>query len=138
MDFTINFDAINLLVVFAATVVANILGGLWYSPFLFGNIWRKALGKTGQPEPMTNPAGTFIAGFVLQLIAASLLAAMLGPGAGAAEGIQLGTLLAFAFVFTATALNNLFERRTLIIIFVNAGYHVVAMGCMGAIIGTWG
>ena len=138
MEFTYYFDAINLLVVFAATATANILGGLWYAPFVFGGIWRRASGKTGAVEPMTNPAGTFISGFILQLIIASLLAAMLGPGAGAQEGIQLGTLIAFAFVFTSTAMNNLFEQRPLTLILVNSGYHVVSMGTMGAIIGIWG
>jgi len=138
MEFTLYFDSINLLIVFAATAFSNLLGGLWYSPFLFGGIWRRASGKTGAPEPMVNPAGTFVAGFVLQLIAASLIAALLGPSAGALEGVQLGTLIALAFVFTATTVNNLFERRKLSLIFVNSGYHVASMGSMGAIIGAWG
>ena len=42
MDFTINFGAINLLVVFGATVASNLLGGIWYSPLVFGKLWAAA------------------------------------------------------------------------------------------------
>jgi len=138
MDFTLNFGAINLLVVFGATAAANLLGGIWYAPFVFGGLWRRVSGLPGSQESMVNPAGTFVSGFILQLIAASLLAGILGTNAGLVEGVQLGTLLGFGFVFTALAVTNLFERRSLILILINAGYHIVAMGIMGAIIGSWG
>lgn len=138
MDFTINFDAINLLVVFAATVAANVLGGIWYAPFFFGKPWRAALNKGRPSGEMSNSVGVFVSGFMLHLIAASMLAALLGPGAGGAVGIQLGTLIGFAFVFTAMGATNLFEQRPLVLIFINSGYHVVSLGLMGFIIGTWG
>jgi len=35
---------VNYLAVLACTVVAMILGSLWYSPVLFGNAWMKAIG----------------------------------------------------------------------------------------------
>ena len=52
MDFTINFGAINLLVVFGATVAANVLGGIWYSPAVLGKIWREAAGPKGEVSPL--------------------------------------------------------------------------------------
>ena len=137
MDFTINFGAINLLVVFGATVAANILGGIWYSPAVFGKVWRKAAGLPTS-DGMTNPAMTFVSGFILQLLVASMLAALLGPNAGATEGVQLGSLIGFSFVFTTIAVTNLFERRPLSLILINAGFHVVSLGLMGFIIGSWG
>ncbi|NBC66602.1 MAG: DUF1761 family protein, partial [Bacteroidetes bacterium] len=33
--------SLNWLSIIAATVVYFILGALWYSPVLFGNIWMK-------------------------------------------------------------------------------------------------
>ena len=138
MDFTINFGAINLLVVFAATVAGNLLGGLWYSPLVFGKPWARAnnidLGKQG----MGNIPATFMASFVLQLIIASLIAALLGPNSTGTEGMQLGTILAFSFVLTSMGMTNLFEQRPLGLILINASYHIVSFGLMGFIIGTWG
>jgi hypothetical protein len=137
MDFTINFGAINLLVVFGATVASNLLGGIWYSPIAFGKPWAAAnniqLGAGG----MGNVPGTFISSFILQLIAASMIAALLGPNSSGTEGIQLGTLIAVSFVFTAMGMTNLFERRPLYLIAINSSYHIASFGLIGFIIGTW-
>lgn len=138
MDFTINFDAINLVVVFAATVAAIFVGGLWYAPFLFGRLWYSISGKSETEGTSFNPTATFVSSFVLQLVAASLLAAILGPNAGTLVGIQLGTLIGLGFVFTSLGITNLFERRPLLLVLIKAGHHIVALGVMGAIIGTWG
>lgn len=137
MDFTINFAVINLLVVFAATVAANLLGALWYSPFLLGKPWRAASNKAAPSGEMSNPAGTFIAAFLLQFVAATMLAALLGPGSSGIEGARLGALLGFSFVFTALAITNLFERRPLVVIAINSGYHVTALCLVGFIVGQW-
>ena len=138
MDFTINFGSINLLVVFAATVAGNLLGGIWYSPLAFGKPWAKANKIDMGQQGMGNIPATFIASFVLQLIIASLIAALLGPNSTGMEGIQLGTIVAFCFVLTAMGMTNLFERRPIHLIFINSSYHVVSFGLMGFIIGTWG
>jgi len=138
MDFTINFDAINLLTVFAATVAANVLGGIWYAPFFLGRPWRAALKMGPASAEMSNSVGTFVSGFVLHLIAASMLAALLGPSAGGVVGVQLGSLIGFAFVFTAMGATNLFEHRPIRLILINSGYHVVSLALMGFIIGAWG
>jgi hypothetical protein len=138
MDFTINFSAINLLVVFAATVAANLLGGLWYSPLLFGKPWRAA-SNLGQPAgEIGGSSGIFVAAFILHLISASLLAALLGPSAGGLEGLQLGSLIGFSFVLTAMGVTNLFEHRRSVLILINSGYHIVSLSLVGYIIGQWG
>jgi hypothetical protein len=139
MDFTINFGAINLLIVFAATVAGNLLGGIWYSPLVFGKPWARANNLTlGEYGGDRNIPGIFISSFILQLIAASMIAAMLGTNSTGLEGVQLGTLIAFSYVFTAMGMTNLFERRPIYLILINSAYHFVSFGVMGFIIGTWG
>lgn len=137
MDFTINFGAINLLIVFGATVAANLLGGIWYSPLLFGKPWAAANNIKLGEQGMQNAPFTFVSAFVLQLFAASMIAALLGPNSSGGEGAQLGTLVAFSFVLTAMGITNLFERRPLTLILINVSFHVVAFGLMGYIIGEW-
>jgi hypothetical protein len=138
MDFTANFSAINVLIVFGATVVANLIGGLWYSPFLFGKIWRAALKKGAASGEIPNSVGVFISSFILHLISASMLAALLGPSAGGQVGARFGALLGVAFVFTAMGATNLFEGRPIRLVLINSGYHVVSLSAMGFIIGQWG
>jgi hypothetical protein len=137
MDFTINFGALNLLVVFGATVAANVLGGIWYSPHVFGKLWAAANNITLGTQGLQNAPVTFISAFILQLFAASMIAALLGPSSSGIEGIQLGTLIAFSFVLTAMGVTNLFERRPLPLILINVAYHITSFGLMGFIIGTW-
>lgn len=138
MDFYANYTAINLLVVFGATLAANLLGGLWYSPILFGRQWRAANALGPADGAMGVSVSVFIASFILFLISATLLALLLGTNAGGMEGLQFGALIGFAFVLTAMGATNLFEGRSLSLILINAGYHVVALSLMGYIIGRWG
>jgi hypothetical protein len=39
---------INFWIVFVAGIVPALVGGLWYSPLLFGNIWQKEVGLTDE------------------------------------------------------------------------------------------
>lgn len=55
------FASINWLAVVAATVVAMVLGFVWYYPAVFGNAWMKELGKTR--EQLGNPGPAY--GFML-------------------------------------------------------------------------
>ena len=138
MDFVTNFSTINVLVVFAATVAATLLGGVWYTPLLFGKPWRAANRMGAATGDMGNSIGTFISSFVLFLIAASMLAALLGPSSSGGDGIKLGALIGFAFVFTAMGITNLFEHRPLSLVLINSGFHIASLALMGFIIGTWG
>lgn len=137
MEFTIHFATINLLVVFGATVAALLLGAVWYSPIFLGKPWRAASGIPRSGDQMRDPVSTFVAGFFFQLLAASLLAGLLGPTATGIEGLQLGSLIAFGFVMTALGIINLFERRPIVLILIHSGYHIVSFGMMGFIIGQW-
>ena len=137
MYFTENFGAINLLVVFGATVASNILSGLWYAPFAFGKIWQRGM-NIPTPTNMANAPATFITAFILQLVAASMIAAMLGPNAGGSDGLQLGMIVAVAFVLTSMGATNLFEKRPFSVIAVNISFHIASFSLMGFIIGTWG
>lgn len=62
-------DGINLFAVVAAAVSAFVLGGLWYSPLLFGKAWQKLAGVSD--ETAAQGAGLVFGGaFVLSLVAA--------------------------------------------------------------------
>jgi uncharacterized membrane protein len=135
MEFTENFSSINLLVVFGAVIAANLIGGLWYSPVLFGKIWRAA-NRSGEATGEV-AIGVFISSFVLHLIAASCLAAFMGPAATGQDGARLGALVGVAFVFTAMGSTNLFEKRPISLVFINSGFNTVVLAVMGFIIGQW-
>ena len=128
----------NYLAILVATVSTFLLGGLWYSPVLFGNAWMKEMGFT--PESCKAAGGTgriMGVSFVLELIMAVNLAAFLGAKASLAFGLFAGAAAGFGWVALAFGVTYLFERKSLRLFFINAGYHGAALTIMGAIIGAW-
>jgi hypothetical protein len=130
-------SAVNVWAVLAAAVSAFVLGGLWYSPVAFGKAWMRETGLSEEELARGNPAMIFGTSFVLALIAAAVFAAFLGPappfGFAAAAGLAAGV----AWVASSFGINYLFERKSLRLFLINAGYHVVQFTLIGAILGLW-
>lgn len=124
---------ISPLAVGLAALSTFVLGGAWYS-FLFAKPWQRAAGVTDEQLAKGAPR-IFGGAAVLALIMAASLAAFIG-----AEGIVFGLLAGLAtgvtFVAAAFGINYLFERRSLRLFGINAGYNIVAFALMGLIIGA--
>lgn len=128
----------NYLAVLAATVSTFLLGGLWYSPALFGRAWLREMGFP--PDSAPNAGGTariMGASFGLELIMAINLAAFIGTKASLGFGVLAGAAAGFGWVGAALGVTYLFERKSLRLFLINAGYHGVAFTLMGAILGAW-
>lgn len=129
---------INLLAVLVAAAAAFALGGVWYGP-LFGRVWRTAEGKTElTPEKAGHPALVYGASFALMLIAAALLASVLGPAPALKASVGAGLLIGAGWVATSFGVNYLFAGRRLPLFLVDGGYNVVVFVLMGLIIGLFG
>jgi len=81
--------------------------------------------------------------YIIALVAALAVAytlAWLLPKVGAqsaAGGARIGALLALALIGTTFAQAYGFEARPLSLWLINAGYMIVGMALMGAIVGHW-
>ncbi|HYJ38466.1 MAG TPA: DUF1761 domain-containing protein [Chitinophagaceae bacterium] len=131
-------ETINWLAVAVAGISAFVLGGVWYSPALFGKAWMKENNMSVEDVQKGNKAKIFGWSFILSLIMAVNLAMYLSadPKIDLAMGIVYG-LLTGVWIFCGIAIVALFEHRSARYIFVNGGYMLVALGMMGAIIGAW-
>ena len=124
--------------VLAAGVAAFVLGGLWYSPLLFGPAWRRASGVTDAALAAQNRGKVMLLAFVLTLVMAFNLAAFLNePSTTLAWGATAGFLAGFGWVALGFGIVGLFESRPISYVLVNGGYMVAAFVVMGAIIGGW-
>lgn len=137
MQITIAFGYVNWLAVMAATIASFVIGGFWYSPFFVGKQWMAANKMTRTHQEERSPQWVFVGAFVLQWLAASLLAAILGPNADLLYGLNIGLLIGVFFVTTAMGITNLFERRPVSLILIHSGYHIVSFAVMGMILGAW-
>lgn len=129
---------INWLAVLAAALSTFVLGGLWYSPALFGKAWMSVNRFNSEDLAKSNMAKIFGLAFAFALLMAANLAAFLAePKTTATWGATAGFLAGFGWVTLGIATISLFERRSLKYILINGGYMTVAFVVMGLILGAW-
>ena len=142
-----NMSTINWLAILVAGISAFVVGGVWYSPTLFGNAWMKDNNLTIETIKKGNKAKIFGWAFILTLIAAANLGMFLADSPAEcigncahktdmAWGATAG-FLAGIWVFCFVAIHGLFEHRSWRLILINGGYAIAALTLMGAIIGLW-
>jgi hypothetical protein len=90
--------AVNWLAVVAATVALYVLGGLWYSPVLFGPGWRAGVGFV--PPDAWKPGallyfGPLVACFVVTLATALLVT--IADAHSATDGVALGLIVGLGY-----------------------------------------
>jgi hypothetical protein len=131
-----SMQTLNLWAILAAAFSAFLVGGLWYSPVLFGRAWMKA-NAFGSTPPAAGPK-TFAITFVMSLVMAVNLAMFLNdPKTTAVWGATAGFLAGFGWVAMGIAIVSMFEQRPWSYALVNGGYLTVALVLMGAILGAW-
>ncbi|MES1226603.1 MAG: DUF1761 domain-containing protein [Bacteroidota bacterium] len=128
---------VNWLAVLVAGISAFVLGGVWYSPALFGKAWMTENNMTVEDVKKGNRAKIFGWSFILSLVMAANLGMFITtPDLTLSKGIIFG-LLTGLWIFCGIAIVGLFEHKSARYIFINGGYMLVALGLMGAIIGLW-
>jgi hypothetical protein len=134
-----NPNQINWAAVLAAALSMFIIGGLWYSPVLFGKVWLRANGfSQDEIEKSGSKLRAFGGSFVLALIMAANLAFFLAtPSTTVLWGMTAGALAGVGWAAGGLAVVALFERRPAAYILVNGGYLIVAFIAMGAVLGGW-
>ncbi len=127
---------ISWVAVFVAAVAGFGVGGLWYGP-LFAKAWQREAGLSDEEIASSNMPLIFGGTFVLNLIGAFILGHILStygrPGLYTSTLVGLG--LGLAPIATSIGVNYLFQRKSLTLFFIDAGYWVVIYTVMGAIFG---
>lgn len=128
--------AINWPSVLVAALAGFAIGSLWYGP-LFQKPWMRLTGMTKEQGAKSNPLLLFGGAYLLNLIAAIGIAALIGTHHGALFGLHVGAMGGFFFLATALGVIYLFEQKPFQLWLINAGYQIVNFAAMGAIIGAW-
>ena len=128
---------INWLAALAAAVSSFVLGGLWYSPALFGKTWQRAACLTDEQLKNGGQARIFGGALVLSIIAAAVFALFLGPDPDVGFATSAGFSAGLCWVAASFGINYLFERRNLTLFLVNGGYHTLQFTLFGLVLGLW-
>ena len=135
-----DISTINWLAVLVAGISAFVVGGIWYSPGLFGKAWMKDSGLSEEDIRKGNKGRIFGFTAIFSLLMAANLGMFLVDSPQMKTDLSWGAtagFLAGIWTFCAIAIHSLFELKSWRLIFINGGYSVVALVLMGAIIGLW-
>lgn len=136
MSAIVGLDDLNWVWVAVACVAAFAVGGLWYSPVLFGKAWQREVGGADGQAAMPLPK-VLIVSFFTQAVAIVAVALFLGTNAGAANGACAGSIGGL-IAASALATTFLYEGKSLKLWLIDAGYHVAFLTVAGWILGAWG
>jgi hypothetical protein len=142
MDVVINYWA-----VIGATIVAFVLGGVWFGP-LFGKQWMRLVGITHEQMEAAKEkgvkgmwrsyalmaVGTLVMAYVLAHVIA--YAAVFSGSSGADAGIAAGVSVWVGFVAPVMLGTVLWEGRPWKYWFITGGYYLVSLIVMGIILAT--
>jgi hypothetical protein len=126
----------NIWAVLTAAIASFALGGLWYSPALFGRAWQRAVGLSDQQLQQGN-GKIFVLSFLLCLAASLVFAMFLGPRPPLAFGLGAGSSAGLFWVAASFGVNYLFERKSLKLFLINGGYHAIQFTLIGLILALW-
>jgi hypothetical protein len=130
----------NYLAIVVAAIACFAFEALWYTIFM--KPWLSGIGRTSEwlmSNAGYNPVlqyGTALVMAALMATAISCVTQLTGPQT-ALRGIQVGALLWMGFELTTWSTEYVFEVRPLSLFAINAGYWLLGMMLMGAIVGGW-
>ena len=131
----------HVLPLVVAVVATFALGALWYSPLVFGNLWVRSHGYSPERlERMKKRAprayGISFLAFLVMVHALAYLAIRVGVGS-ALGGAKLGFLVWVGFAATIGLTSWVYSDKPFTTYLIDAGYELVYLVVMGAIIGAW-
>jgi len=134
-----DWAGVNWLAVVVAAVAGFVIGFIWFLPQVFGRQWAAASGRT-LPAPGEVQYSSIALGAVGSLVTAYVLALLAGAiGASTlADGAILGFVAWLGFIATSTLNAVLYEGRNTTWWSITAGFWLVILVVMGAIIGYLG
>ena len=121
---------------FSATIVAMIIGYIWYHPVLLGGVWKRIANIDTSLFSSTKSLHLFLATFPITFIIAANIAAFCkhmtytDPTRAFLIGYDLGLVICLFL-----AIIYLYEQRSLKLYIMHAGYTITAMSAMGFVIG---
>ena len=118
-----------------AALSAFLLGGLWYSPLLFGKVWQREAGLSDEQLQAANKVRIFGVSFILCLLAAIAFSMVITPEASFFMAFHSGVGVGLFWVATSFGVNYLFELKSLKLWLINAGYHTLQFTLYGLIFG---
>ena len=133
---------INYLAVLVVAIISMVIGGLWFSPMLFGKQWMALSGMTDAHMAEAKNKGltkAYLLQFVASLIMSYVLAHVIGY-AGAttvSAGLQGGFWVWLGFIAPVTLGSVLWEGKSWKLWVLSNGHYLIVLLIAGAVLSVW-
>ncbi len=133
-----DISTLNWFAVIVAALSNFLIGGLWYSPVLFGKIWMKENNFSEDDLKKGNMAKIFGFTFLFSILMAFNLGMFLNDANTTVSwGAIAGFLAGFGWVAMAIFTIGQFERKSTKYMLIHGGYVTISFIVMGLILGLW-
>lgn len=129
---------LNILAIVAVVILDMVIGMLWYSPFVFGEAWHslQGLDMAQMQEGRGMVYGVSLLGNIAKVVCLALLLRWVGAETWR-DGVKIGLLAWLGFVVTIHMGSTLYAGRSMEVLFINMGFHLVVFSAAGAILASW-
>lgn len=133
---------INYLAILMAAITYFIIGAIWYAPGVFGNRWKHEgeghdeCAHSLSEHPKCRRIGSYIGEFIIALIMAAILNLFIQISLAdeVREGLLVALWIWIGFIATTHFSAVLWGRKTIKSFFIHAGFMLVGLLAMGAVI----
>ncbi|WP_448520736.1 DUF1761 domain-containing protein [Schleiferia thermophila] len=133
-----DISTLNWFAVIVAALSNFLIGGLWYSPLLFGKVWMKENNFSDDDLKKGNMAKIFGLTFLFSIVMAFNLGMFLNDAnTSTSWGAIAGFLAGFGWVAMSIFTIGQFERKSAKYMLIHGGYVTISFIVMGLIIGIW-
>jgi hypothetical protein len=131
---------VNYLAVLLCGIVAIGFGALWYSPFLFGKMWMQETDEFDEDVKNRNNSIrvyglTFLGHVTMAYVLARIM--VYTNATTVTEGMRIAFLCWVGFTASTMMINAAYEKKSIRVVAVDGGYHLIILLIFGIIIGAW-
>jgi hypothetical protein len=133
---------VNIWSIIVATIIAYVIGALWYSPLLFGKEWMRLKNMSEKDITEESKRGMWKL-YIIQLVTTLVLFCVLGfivtatGSLTAGDGLFLAFLVWLGFSLMPAIGDILWNKTPIKLVLINEVCTLVSWLIGGAIIGGW-
>lgn len=113
----------QIIAIIASALSNFLLGGLWYSPILFGTIWQKEQNLSFE-QLKSHGVTPYIFSLIFSVLAAIGFNYLIMNSTSLYNNLIIGLIVGILLVATALGTNYQFAGRSNTTFLIDAGYHI--------------
>ena len=116
---------VNWFAILVSTLIAYVIGGIWYSPKLFGQTWMDEHGHT--PDSLGNPMKAMGLTLITSTLTSWVLAVLISNLGikTMADGALLGLMVGIGVLFATRYSDGLYNNQSTKLALIEGGYRAV-------------